>query len=142
MKTVLVALGAIAVSQTAIAQQPSPREVVEAKFAAVNRHQVSEIAKFYAPDAVLTASDFCAPRAGRGEVERTYRAIFDAVADVAADVQEYIVEGDRVAVKFMMRGNIAGRAFSLPIMNFFTVRDGLIVKDDGMFDNGGRACTP
>jgi hypothetical protein len=35
-----------------------------------------------------------------------------------------------------------GRSFDLPLMNFFTVRNGLIVRDQGIFDNGGRACRP
>jgi ketosteroid isomerase-like protein len=115
---------------------------VEAKFAAVNRHAISEIAALYAPDAVVTASDFCKPRAGRAEVERTYAGIFGFLPDAIADVQEYVVEGDRVAVRYVVRGHVQGREVAIRILNFFTVRDGLIVRDDGVFDNGGRACTP
>ncbi len=126
------------------AAQPgaSPREVVAAKFAAVARHDVAGVAAFYAPDAVVTASDFCKPRQGRAEVERTYRGIFDAVPDIVADVQEMVTEGDRVAVRVILRSRAPGRSFDLPIMDFFTVRDGLIVRDDGVFDNRGRPCTP
>jgi ketosteroid isomerase-like protein len=120
----------------------SPRAVVEAKFEAVNRHSVEDVASFYAPDAILTASDFCTPRRGRADVERTYKTIFQAVPDVVADVQEYVVEGDRVAVRFVVRSRLPGRSFNLPIMNFFTVRDGLITSDDGAFDNRGQPCRP
>jgi hypothetical protein len=35
-----------------------------------------------------------------------------------------------------------GFAFDVPIMNFFTVRNGLIESDEGRFDNGGRRCSP
>ena len=126
----------------AVASAASPRAVVEAKFAAVNRHAVAEVVALYAPDAVVTASDFCQPRRGRADVQRTYEAIFAAVPDAVADVQELIVEGDRVAVRFVVRSRLPGRAFDLPILDFFTVRDGLIVRDDGVFDNRGRPCAP
>ncbi len=137
----LLALAMIAAPVLAEARV-SPRTVVEAKFAAVNRHAVADIVALYAPEAEVTASDFCRPRKGRGDVERTYRAIFAAVPDAVADVQEYVVQGDRVAVRFVLRGSLNSRAFELPIMDFFTVRRGLIVRDDGLFDNRARACTP
>ena len=88
----------------------SPRDTVAAKFAAVNRHAIAEIVEFYAADARLIASDFCAARQGRADVERTYRAIFDAVPDVIADVQEYVVEGERVAVRLIVRSRLPGRS--------------------------------
>ena len=121
---------------------PSSRDVIAAKFAAVNRHSLPEIVARYAPDAIVTASDFCAPRMGHAEIERTYRGIFAALSDVAVDVQEYVVEGDNVAARIVVRGKFNGRAVGIPIMNFFTVRNGLIVRDEGLFDNGGRPCTP
>ncbi|MEJ6791019.1 nuclear transport factor 2 family protein [Brevundimonas sp. BR2-1] len=118
----------------------SPRDVVAAKFAAANRHSVEEVVAFYAPDAVVNASDFCAPRQGRAEVERTYRGIFSFVPDAVVEVQEYLVQGDRVSVRLTVSS--ASLGFSVPIMNFFTVRDGQITSDEGRFDNGGRPCTP
>ena len=121
---------------------PSPRAVVEAKFAAVNRHSVSDVVAFYAPDAQVTASDFCNPRQGRADVERTYANIFAAVPDVAVSVDETVVQDDRVAVRFTLHGSVSGKAFAIPIQDFFTVRDGLIVHDDGIFDNHGRPCNP
>lgn len=132
----------LATAVPAAAQPLSPRAVVEAKFAAVNRHSIADIVALYAPDARLTASDFCAPRQGQAEVERTYRGIFAFAPDAVDNVQEYIVQGDRVAVRFSLRGTMCGHSFSVPLMNFFTVRNGLIINDDGIFDNGGRACTP
>ena len=120
----------------------NPRTVVEAKFAAVNRHAVADIVALYGEDAVVTASDFCAPRRGRADVERTYRGIFRLIPDVVVDLRELVTEGDRVAVKFVLRSAAIGPTFELPIMDFFTVRGGLIVRDDGVFDNRGRACTP
>lgn len=120
----------------------APREVVAAKFAAVNRHAIEDIAALYAPDAVVTASNFCAPRRGRDGVRRTYAGIFSALPDVQAEILEYISEGDRVAVRYVVRSRAAGAAFGIPILNVFTVRDGLITRDEGRFDNAGQPCLP
>ena len=117
----------------------SPEAVVSAKFDAVNRHEISDIVSFYAPEAVLTASDFCAARHGRAEVQRTYEAIFNAVPDIRAEVVEIVKQDNRIAARVILRSR--ERKFELPIMNFFTVRKGKIVRDDGIFDNGGRPCS-
>lgn len=140
LRAAVLILGALSSPALAAPEGPSPREVVAAKFAAVNRHSVEEVVAFYAPDAAVNASDFCAPRQGRADVERIYRAIFGFAPDATVEVQEYLAEGDRVAVRLTVSS--ASRGFSIPIMNFFTVRDGLITSDEGRFDNGGRACTP
>ena len=121
--------------------QPSAKSVIEAKFAAVNRHSVEDIVALYAVDAELTAPDFCAPRHGHDDVRRTYQALFSAYPDISADVQEYVQEGDRVAVRFIVRSKLPGRSFEVPIMNFFTVRRGAIVSDEGLFDARGRKCS-
>jgi ketosteroid isomerase-like protein len=134
-----LALAALAWPATAA---PTPRAVVEAKFAAVNRHDIDGIVALYAPDARLTAPDFCSPRQGRAEVERTYRAIFALVPDARVNVQEYLAQDDRVAVRFRLSSAVPGRAFAIELQDFFTVRNGLIVRDDGMFDNRGRPCKP
>ena len=118
----------------------TPVEAVLAKFAAVNRHDVGAIVASYGSNARLSASDFCADRIGQSEVARTYRAIFALVPDIQAKVQETLVQGDRVAVRVVLHSRTPGRSFDLPLMNFFTVQDGLIVRDEGIFDNRGRPC--
>jgi len=118
----------------------SPKAVIEAKFAAVNRHAVADIVELYAPDARLTSSGFCTPRQGRADVQRTYQDLIDAVPDLAAQVTVHVVEGNRVAVSFTARGHLQGKSFAVRIANFFTVRDGLIESDDGVYDTGGRPC--
>jgi len=133
----LLALTAIATPAIAA---PSAQSVVGAKFAAVNRHAIADIAALYSADAVITASDFCHPRLGRAGVTHTYESIYKFVPDASVDPVEYVADGDRVAVKLFVRSRLPGRSFDIPIMNFFTVKDGLIVRDDGIFDNAGRAC--
>jgi ketosteroid isomerase-like protein len=120
----------------------SSQSVIEAKFAAVNRHALDEIVNLYSPEAQITASDFCQPRHGREDVRRTYKALFDAFPNIGVEVHEYVVQGDRVAVRVNIRNKPPGFAFDVPIMNFFTVRNGLIESDEGRFDNGRRRCSP
>jgi len=103
-----------------LASQNPAKAVVEAKFAAVNRHSIDDIEKLYAPFASITAPNFCAPRHGREDVRRIYQDLFTSFPEIHAEMQEYLV----------------------PISNWFTVRDGLITTDDGVFDNGGRKCAP
>lgn len=138
---VLLSLWTVAGCATTGAQA-SAKSVIQAKFAAVNRHSLEDIVALYATDAELTAPDFCSPRHGRDDVRRTYQALFSAFPDISVEVQESIQEGDRVAVRFIVRSNLPGRSFAVPIMNFFSVRNGVIVSDEGLFDTRGRKCSP
>jgi hypothetical protein len=130
----------LAAASAAGAGETGPEAVVRAKFAAVNRNDLAGVTASYAPQARLTASNFCAPRQGRADVERTYRAMFAALPDLAVTLDEVVASGERVAVRFRVHSAAAG--LEVPIANFFTVRDGLIERDEGLFDNGGRPCTP
>lgn len=140
MKSLWIVSLWLAAAGTASAAETGSEAVVRAKFAAVNRHDLAGVVASYAPDARLTASNFCAPRQGRAEVERTYRTMFAALPDLAVTLDEVVASGEAVAVRFRVRSAAAG--LEVPIADFFTVRNGLIERDDGLFDNGGRACTP
>ena len=120
----------------------SPEATVRAKFESVNRHDLDAIVASYAQDAVLIAPDMCAPRRGRSEVKRTYTSIFSSFPHIQAELLEVIAQGEHVAARVMLRSNDANMSFELPIANFFTVQDGLIVRDEGLFDLHGRPCTP
>ena len=137
-----MAVAVVTACVTAASGATSAQSVINARFAAINRHDIDAVAALYAPDATLTASDFCAPRHGRADVARTLHGIFQLVNDLSADVESMVAQGDRVAVRFVVRGTVGGRAIAIPIMDFYTVRDGLIVADDGIFDTGGRPCSP
>ena len=120
--------------------QPVPVDAVRAKFDAVNRHDLRAVVESYAPQARLMASDFCAPRTGRSEVERTYTALFSSIDDLSVRLDHVLADGNYVAVRFRVLGAVGGQRFEVPIADFFEVRDGLIVYDLGVFDNGSRPC--
>jgi ketosteroid isomerase-like protein len=117
----------------------APRAVVHAMFEAFNRHDAAGIARLYAPSARLTSPDFCTAR-GQRDVQRTYAALFAAFPDIRDDVQDMVVEGERVAVRFVALST-AGK-LALPVQAMIRVRDGRIILDDAVFDTGGKACEP
>ena len=126
-----------------VAREPSPRTVVENRFAAVRRHDVEAIVALYANDAVETSPAFCTERSGPEGVRRTYTELFQAFPAISDDVTSIVVEGERVAVQFTARSKKAdgSYAFEVPLANFLVVRHGRIVRDDTYFDTHGRPCS-
>ncbi len=135
----MLSLMLLVAAATSAEPVPTPRAVVTAMFAAFDRHDAEAIAKLYAPDARLTSSDFCAVR-GRGDVARTYAALFAAYPDIRDRIEVMIVEGDRVAVRFVATSRSG--ALAMPVQAMIRVRDGRIVEDDAIFDTGGEPCQP
>jgi ketosteroid isomerase-like protein len=118
----------------------SPRAVVEAVFAAFNRHDPAAMAALYAPDAVLTSSERCHPLEGAVALQRIHTELFAAAPDIRDEVKDIVAEGDLVAVQFVSRSQTPGMEFELTIADFFEVRNGLIIRDNTIFDNGGAPC--
>jgi ketosteroid isomerase-like protein len=123
------------------AAAPTPRDTAERLYRAFNAHDVTAMAALYHDDARLISPDFCAPR-GRADVERTYQALFAAFPDLHDDVEDMLVDGDHVVVRFTSHATFDGKAVTIAIANFLTIRDGRIVEDRDIFDAGGRPCTP
>lgn len=123
----------------AAATAPTPRTVVTALFEAFNRHDAKAIAGLYAPDARLTSPDFCTAR-GRDDVARTYGALFAAYPDIQDRIEVLVVDGNRVAVRFLATSRSGGLTMSIQAV--IRVRDGLIVEDNSVFDTGGEPCQP
>src|ERR1700723_3704256 len=84
--------------------------IIDKLFDSFNRHDVAALQALYAPNARLTSSDFCKPRTG-ADVTRTYGALFRAFPDIRDDVETIIIEGDRVAVRFVTSRRMPGKGF-------------------------------
>jgi ketosteroid isomerase-like protein len=110
-------------------------------FQAFNRHDVAALAALYAPDARLTSSDFCRPRAG-ADVARTYRGLFDAFPDIRDQLLSVVIEGNQASVRFTTAGGSPGHEFRFELMTYFRFSGGRIVEDDTVFDTQGRPCEP
>ena len=137
--TNLLLLAAIAASPVA---NTAPGSVVQAMFDAFNRHDARGLGSLYAGDAILASSDFCGTRVGRAEVVRIYRALFQRFPDIHGEVRDMLVDGDRVAVRFVAKSGQGAGAVSLPIATFLHVKEGLIQSDESVFDTEGRPCEP
>jgi ketosteroid isomerase-like protein len=118
----------------------SPRAVAMAMFGAFNRNDVRSLASLYADNARLTSSDFCAPRRGKAGVRRTYSALFKSYPGITDHVEVMVEESDKVAVRFITRSTVPGKQFAFPLMTMLTVRNGLIVSDDTIFNAGTPNC--
>jgi hypothetical protein len=132
----------VAVTATPPTAETAPEAVVQAMFDAFNGHDAVAMAKRYANDALSGSSDFCAPRVGSEEVKRTDRALFAELPDNHDEIEQMIVQGDRVAVCFVASRGRANPWLALPISTFLTVRRGLITSDNTTFDTRGRPCLP
>ncbi len=135
-------LFSIGAATASAAPGATPGALAQAVFDAFNRHDAAALAALHAEDARLTSSDFCGPRVGRAEIMRTYRALFGRFPDIHDEVRDTVVDGDRVAVRFVAESGQDGVRLALPIATFLIVRDGLIQADDSIFDTAGRACEP
>src|SRR3984957_15567474 len=82
--------------------------IIDKLFDSFNRHDTAALQALYAPNAHLTSSDFCRPRTG-ADVTRTYEALFRAFPDIRDDVETIIIEGDRVAVRFVSSSLMPGK---------------------------------
>lgn len=141
MRCALVLLILTAMSPASANTAATPSQVVQAMFDAFNRHDAAAMAVLYSANARLNSSDFCSPR-GKKDVERTYASLFAAFPDIRDDLDSLVASGDRVAVRFTARSRSGGTAMALRIMTFLTVRGGLIVEDDSIFDTKGEPCRP
>ena len=126
-------------ANAAAAPEPNPRAVVEASFAALNAHDATALAAFYAEDAVSISSDTCKPAIGPEPVRQTHAALFRAMPDLRIVATDWVVEGQRVAVQFTAYSKVLGPTGEAMFGDFLTVRGDKIVRDVTLF-NPGEPC--
>jgi ketosteroid isomerase-like protein len=117
--------------------QTSAQQLVDARFATFNHHDLDGIVKLYAPDAVLTSPGYCSPRLGEAGVRRAYGELFKAYPDISDDVTGYVAQGDHIAVQYVVHFG----KYTAPLASFLTLKDGLIVRDDTYYDGQGQHCS-
>lgn len=117
---------------------------------AVVRRFVDEVFVAGRMDAVdeLVAPDFVPhswPRTGPGpaELRRAMARVFAGLSDVSMAIEDVIAEGDRVAVRLtahavhtgeFMGMPASGKAYTIPEIHLFRVRDGKIAEHWGQAD--------
>ena len=117
------------------------QDIIQQLFLAFNRHDLDAMARLYARDAVLDSPDFCSARSGPEGVRKTYADLFRTFPDIIDQVAVSIGNGDRVAVQFVAHSQGFEPTGELRLATFFTIRNGLIVRDETYFDAHGQPCS-
>lgn len=131
--------------ETRMSEKKEPKEVVQAIFAAFNRHDAEGMASFYAEDTFVDSPDFTAPKRKPKEVAENYRNYFESTPNIKDDVTNIIVSGNKVIVEFISSGTIQnlapddppimkGKKFSLNICAILEIKNGKVVRDITYYD--------
>src|SRR3954464_7818555 len=126
------------------AQDTTPKTLMSAYFDALSRHDLDAIAAAWAHDGHSHISGQ-ADATGPEGVRAYWAELFGASPDLRFDVDAMIAEGDRVAVQWSARGTFAGPGsyqgiqptyarLDLEGLDLFSLRDGLIVREDAYTD--------
>jgi ketosteroid isomerase-like protein len=112
---------------------------------AARGHDAARVLECYAEDAVAVSPVFGEVR-GRAEVAATWSTLFTTFADLTMENIDFLVDGDRVAVLGQIKTTDRIGWFGLPptgspiayrLVMLFTVRDGVIVRDERIYDSAG-----
>jgi len=111
-------------------------------FGAASRN-AQQVLECYAPDAVASSPMFGELR-GREAVVATWTTLFSTFSDLTIQNMDFLVDGDRVAVLGLINATDRNGWFGLPatgapiayrLVLLFTVKDGLIVQDERIYDS-------
>ena len=113
-----------------------PIKIVQAKFDAFNRHDVSVIESLFAADATLQSPDY--PHlVGNSKISLTYRQLFDAIPDAKDTVVLLDRVLNRVYAQFVLSGHLKGaenKVVTVRILSVYTIENQRIVSDTTYYD--------
>src|SRR2546427_9445128 len=126
------------------------REEVETLFArrhrAINEHDAAALMSLYADDAVVDSPTAGGSVTGRKAIDEITRAWFSGFPDVTFTNMTLLVDGDRAVSIGEMRGTDSGgfmglpptgKPFRLPFVFLCTVKDGVVVREQRIYDFTG-----
>jgi len=120
------------------------KEVVRRYVDAFNRGDLDELQQIFSPDAVIQG---VLGWGGLDVVVPIWRELHDGLR-IVLTIEELVAEGDTVAARYTERGTFAGpfrgheptgKSFELVAMEWFTLRDGRIVRRWGARDHASQA---
>lgn len=115
-------------------------EVVRTVLAALNRGDLEAALRYCADDIVLWApgpSPAGIELRGKDALRAFLEASERAWPDSWAAVRTFVADGEEVAVELVATATHRGERVTQPMAAFFTVRDGLIVRQACYFDLAG-----
>lgn len=111
-----------------------------------NAHDVDRLATFYAPEYEGIDVAYAVPRRGPEEVCQTMTLYLHAFPDLHFTIEELIVQDNRAALAWLVRGTHQGRLMNIPPTGrevlvrgstFFTVKDAQITHGMHIWDVAG-----
>lgn len=129
---------------------PMTRDAIEELFArrqaAFDRLDAAALAADYSEDCVVETPSAGLPVKGRLANEKLLRKVFEAFPDLQRRVDALLVDGDQVAefgtstgtdIGGFMELQPTGKAFRIPIVCLYTLRDRQIVRERRIYDFTG-----
>jgi serine phosphatase RsbU (regulator of sigma subunit) len=130
-----------------MADEPTPRAkalaLIRQLLYAAASHNAQRVLDCYAPEAVASSPMFGEVR-GRDAIVATWTTLFSTFSDLTIQNMDFLVDGDRVAVLGLINTTDRNGWFGLPptgspiayrLVLLFTVKDGLIVHDERIYDS-------
>jgi ketosteroid isomerase-like protein len=74
------------------------------------------------------------PTDGLAAARAGFERIFAALPDLRGEVDRWSAAGEYVFIEFRLRATLAGRPFEWPVVDRFTLRDGLAAERVSYFD--------
>lgn len=121
----------------------SPGTLVKDWIAAFNQHNVAGIVALYAGDAELFDAGMKRARRGRQEIEQWFEKRFRTMPSISYISMSQFFAEDQAVVYWTCRGRTPrllgqtwlSRPFQVDGMSLFTLKDGLIIKQQGFYDH-------
>lgn len=116
---------------------------VASRQAALNRHDTPALLRLFAPDCVVDSPTAGGSVRGLAALDEVHRAWASGFPDVTFTTDDLLIDGDRVGwvvtasgtdTGGFMRLPPTGRPFTLPMVLFTTMRNGLIVSERRIYD--------
>ncbi len=108
---------------------------------ALNRHNPAAAASMYAEDCLSIAPGL--EVTGRAGIEQVFEGYFTAFPDFHVEALDLVASGDHVVTRYRVTGThegdfqgiaATGNAIDLTGATFTTIRDGLAVRSENIFD--------
>ena len=112
---------------------------------ATGRRDIARLMEFYAEDAMAISPVFGEIK-GREAIAATFTRMFSTLADVAFEVSDVLVDGDRIAILGIVKTTDRRGWFGLPatggpieyrLVLLLTIAQGKIIQDERIYDSSG-----
>ena len=113
---------------------------------AMNRHDLAGVLSVYGRECVVESPLAAGAIHGGQALSKVHQALFDAFPDLKLTLDTIVIEGDQVAVSYVMNGTHtadfmglapSGKPFRVPVITVSTVADGFIVAERRVYDFTG-----